>query len=341
MSKISRSPYVASPLLAAPPDLGLPDPVPGGSGPGARGGLVPEGPALEPGFDDVPRRRLVPPVAYDADGYPCGDGEPMAENEAQWNQMVYAGAALKAHYRDRPEVLVLGNVFINYREGDRTTAVAPDLCVAFGARVRKHDRSSYKVWEEPVPSFVMEMLSPSTQGRDLRVKWNIYRWMGVGEYWLYDPHGDWLEGRLAGHRRTSEGVFESIVETAPGSGEYWSEVLGLRLRDEDGDLRFHDPHTGQDLPTPVEAAIAREAEAAAREAAEARAAREAVAREAEAARADREAAAREAAEARAARETAAREAEAARADREAAAREAAEARIAELEVRLRGQSSPG
>ena len=124
MSRISRSPLVASPLAGAP-DLGLPDPAPGG--------LAPEGPAPEPDFDDVPRRRLFPPVEYDADGYPCGDAEPMAYNYARLDQTLYAIWARRTRYWDRPDVFVTGDVFINYRQGDRAAAVAPDVCVAFGA----------------------------------------------------------------------------------------------------------------------------------------------------------------------------------------------------------------
>ena len=110
-----------------------------------------------------------------------------------------------------------------------------------------------------MPAFVMEVLSPSTQRRDLGFKWDIYRWMGMGEYRLYDPDGDGIEGHLEGYRRRPGGEFEAIRETAPGSGEYWSEALGLRLRNEGGNLRFHDPHTGQDLPSSEESVLARKA----------------------------------------------------------------------------------
>ena len=101
-------------------------------------------------------------------------------------------------------------------------------------------------------------------------------------------------------------------ETAQGLPALASRVLGLELHATDGGLRFHDPVTGQYLPTSAE-------DAAARAAAEARA-------DAADARADAEAQARTAADARA--------------DAEAQARSAAEARIAELEARLRDRGAP-
>ena len=55
-----------------------------------------------------------------------------------------------------------------------------------------------------------------------------------------------------------------------GASGVWSEVLGLWafLKGEDGELRWYDPEAGKELETPAEVHAAREAEAAAREAAE-------------------------------------------------------------------------
>ena len=319
MSQTPRQ-FPVPPRTVLPPFRpSVPDPMPAGSAPKAPAGL-----------SDVPRLRPVPPVEYDDDGYPCADGAPMAENDGQLQQMVYAISALQGHYRHRPDVFVTGDVFINYLEGDRAAMVAPDVYVAFGADPGKR-RRSYKLWEDPVPSFVMEVLSDSTKGRDLRTKHDLYRLMGVSEYWLYDPDGEWIAGHLWGYRLTADGEYERISPLA--GGRHRSEVLGLLLWDEGGDLRLHDPVTGRDLQRVEEAYTALDAAETARDAAEA-------AREAAEERTAREAAAREAAEAQAAREVAAREAAEAQAAREVAAREAAEARVAALEALLREHSSP-
>ena len=226
---------------------------------------------------EVPHIPLTPPVEYDEDGYPCADAEPMARNTQQLDQMFYGLQALRRRYRKHPEVCVMADVCINYRKGDHNAAVAPDLLVAFGVW-RPHRWPSYKLWEQPLPALVMEVLSQETARRDLDGKFRVYEWMGVPEYWLHDPHGRWIEAGVRGYRLSGAGVYEEIAPIAVN--RWYSEGLGLVLRDEGGDLRFHDPVTGRDLPTAEEEADAREAlesqagqEARARQAAEARAAR--------------------------------------------------------------------
>ena len=198
---------------------------------------------------------LTPPVEYDADGYPYADAEPM-QGEQQYDQMLYAATALRWRYHKRSDVRVLGDVGIHYRKGDPTAVVAPDLFVAFGAQ-GPHARLSYKLWERPLPALVMEVLSEKTARRDLEEKFAIYEAMGVAEYWIHDPHGRWVESGVRGYRRSAAGRYEEIV---PHEANRWySEVLGLELRDEGGELRFRDPMTGEDLPTTEEAAHAYEA----------------------------------------------------------------------------------
>ena len=259
---------------------------------------------------------LTPPVEYDADGYPYADAEPMAQSEQQYDQMLYAATALRWRYHKRSDVRVLGDVGIHYRKGDPTAVVAPDLFVAFGVQAPRA-RLSYKLWERPLPALVMEVLSEKTARRDLEEKLAIYEAMGVTEYWIHDPHGRWVEAGVQGYRRSAAGKYEEVV---PHEANRWySEVLGLELRDEGGELRFRDPVTGEDLPTTEEAAHAHEAAEGRAEAAEDRAEQEARARQAAEARAEQEADARR---------------------REAEGRQAAEARVAELEALLRARDRP-
>ena len=250
---------------------------------------------------------LTPLVSCDAEGYPYADGAPMTHGTAHLDQLLYATPALLRRYRRCAEVCVLSDVFIGYRKGDPTAMVAPDVYVAFGTRP-PGGLSSYKLWEKPVPGFVLEVLSQDTAKWDLDRKFAIYEAMGVAEYWIHDPHGRWVGAGVRGYRRSEAGTYEEVVPEA--GPRWWSKVLGLELRDEGGNLRFRDPLTGEDLPT-----IAEEADA--REAAEGRA--------------EREAHDRQAAEARAAREADARR-------REAESRRVAEARVAELEALLRARN---
>ena len=61
------------------------------------------------------------------------------------------------------------------------------------------DRFSYRLWEEPkCPDFVLEITSRTRYREDRGKKRELYRSLGVREYWQYDPTGDYLEPRLQG-----------------------------------------------------------------------------------------------------------------------------------------------
>ena len=167
--------------------------------------------------------------------------------------------------------------------------VAPDVFVVVGAPV--HKRMSYKLWEEPkAPDFVLEVTSRSTREEDQGRKREVYASLGVGEYWLFDPTG-YLAPRLQGFRLHG-GEYRPLPSVAMVGGglSLHSEALGLDVRlDAEGNLRFHDPETGEDLPAHAEETAAHrvtkarlEEEAAARRAAETRLEKEAETRKAEA-----------------------------------------------------------
>ena len=104
---------------------------------------------------------------------------------------------------------------------------------------------------------------------------DVYASLEVTEYFLYDPRGEYLTPPLQGYR-LRDGEYRSLpaVTVLPSRGvAVHSEVLGLDLRDEREErmLRLHDPVSGLDLLTYRESELAREEEAAARQAAEARA----------------------------------------------------------------------
>ena len=287
--------------------------------------------------------------------YPSSDGKPMAESESQLIPLTYAVSCLKHYFRNRPEVFASGNLLIYYDEGTQAR-VAPDVFVVFGAG--NEERSSYLLWKEPkAPDFVLEIASQGTWRDDQDRKRELYRRLGVGEYWQYDPTRNYLRPPLQGLELVA-GEYEPLPgwELADGTLAARSEVLGLELRLAGRRLRFHDPQTGKDLPDLAEtdeqrreAEARAEQEAAARQAAETRVQQEAAARRREAAarqaaetRVQQEATARQAAETRVQQEATARQAaetrvqqEATARRQEAAARQAAEARLAELEALLR------
>ena len=210
---------------------------------------------------------ILPSAAVD---YPSSDGKPLAENDAQLAAILYAVGALRVYYAARADVYVSGDLLIYYEEGNPRVAVAPDAFVVFGVEDRV--RMNYKVWEEGKgPEFVLEVASRSTWREDVGRKLGVYAELGVTEYFLYDPRGEYLTPRLQGHRLVG-GVYEGQVYEGQVSVEsidrmltLRSETLGLELRAKGGELRFHDPATGRNLLSHHEEHIARRKEAAARQ----------------------------------------------------------------------------
>ena len=250
--------------------------------------------------------------------YPYSDGQPIGETPIHRDCIVHTIRAFQEVFAERPDVYVGGDMFVYYEEGNPQASVVPNVFVVIGAvkdELREGGwRETYKLWEEPKgPDFVLEVTSRSTQREDQVRKRALYARLGVTEYFLYDPKGEYLPP-LQGMRLRGGGYERSAPERLPDGREgLWSEVLGLYLCSEGQALRVHEPATGRDLRTPGE-------EAAARRVAEVRVAEETAARR-------EEAAARQAAEVRVAEEAAARR-------EEATARRAAEARVAELEALL-------
>lgn len=232
---------------------------------------------------------ISPPVLDDIIEYPDTDGEPMAETDFQRTVLIYAIAALALYFRDHPDVYVTGNILFYYEEGKPKSVVAPDVMVIRG--VAKGQRSKYMLWEEgKVPGFILEVTSKTTRHQDQGAKKRLYADLGVSEYFLFDPTGDYLKPRLQGFR-LDEGRYEPIpgFESPNVYGTYsvYSRELALDLFITNaGELRFYDPEAElllTDLPETEDRAVEAEnrlrdaearaeAEAAARQQAEAEAA---------------------------------------------------------------------
>lgn len=206
--------------------------------------------------------------------YPDEDGKPIAEGDVQCSYLTYARNALRIYCQNRPDVYAAGNLFIYYEQGNPESVVAPDVFVVFG--VDNKERRSYKTWEEQdrTPDFVLEITSKTTRSKDQGAKKGIYAFLGVREYFQYDPTGDYLNPQLQGLRLV-EGNYIAVPANTLTDGivSLPSEVLGLELRLESGKLRFYDPATSQTLLTHEEEVAARQQAEAGRQQAEERAQR--------------------------------------------------------------------
>ena len=188
--------------------------------------------------------------------YPESNGLPIAETRFQYDSLTYAAGALDIYFQDRPDVAVEGFRLLYYVEGDPRSRVAPDVFVVFGAPKRR--RRTYLLWEEPKgPDFVLEVTSKITRWIDRGFKRDLYARLGVSEYWLFDPTGDWLDPRLQGNRLVG-GTYEPLAPIGVEAGErvLRSALLGLDVYIDDGEIRFREPATGRKLLTLEETHLA-------------------------------------------------------------------------------------
>lgn len=217
--------------------------------------------------------------------YPESDGEPLGETGIHSAVTGELYLILKHWFSRDPSVLVGMDNLVYYVPGDTRTFVSPDIYVV--KDVGNQPRRVYKTWEEGRGlDVVFEISSRQTHRVDLTKKREIYQdALGVAEYFIYDPTGDYLADRLCGWRRGERG-FENVPVV---DGRVTSQTLGLGFGMDGYYLRPIDPATGQFVPNIQELA-------AAWHEAETRVGTEQAAREREAAAREREAAARRKAE---------------------------------------------
>lgn len=215
-------------------------------------------------MDESPTFVVQQPIIY-----PESDGKPMGETDLHIDGLIYLREALKDYFRDAPQVYVAANMFFYYEEGNPSASVSPDVFVVHG--VDKHERRTHKLWEEgQPPSVVFEVTSRSTRREDQGTKRALYVRLGVREYILYDPLGEYLKPSLQGYRLQGDD-YERIEATADGA--LVCHALNLELHLESDRLRLVDPATGERLLTPAEAQAARRREAGRADSAEAELAR--------------------------------------------------------------------
>jgi Uma2 family endonuclease len=181
----------------------------------------------------------------DDDYYPESDGEPMAESDLHQDEMYALKSALRRHFEEVPDVFVGSNMFVYYQKGNRQAVVAPDVFMVQGVPKLlpgNRKRRKYLLWEERVvPCLVAELTSETTRDQDLDFKKSLYQRLGVAEYFLFDPEGDYLSPRLQGFR-LEQGRYQPIP-AEPG-GSLTSLTTGLLFHVDGETLRLVDPATG-------------------------------------------------------------------------------------------------
>lgn len=186
----------------------------------------------------------VPITAEEFILYPESDGEPMANNTRQFDEITNIKWNLELLFIDDPNVFVAGDLFWYPVRGERELRQAPDVMVAFGRP--KGYRGAYLQWREDniAPQVVFEILSPGNRKAEMDAKFDFYQRYGVEEYYVYDPD----HGRLEGWLRNEKGLLTPI----PNMQNWRSPRLGIRFELVGDNLRLFYPD-GEPFFTLIEA----------------------------------------------------------------------------------------
>jgi Uma2 family endonuclease len=191
-----------------------------------------------------------PPVV-DTTFYPASDGQPVGETPRHVLNLFYTFDPLDKLYADNSQAFVAANMFVYLVRGDNRRHVSPDIFVSLGIpKETVPARERYLLWMEGKGlDAVIEFTSRSTRREDLVHKRRIYQdVLNVREYFLFDPHEEYLDPPLQGFR-AAKGIFQPIK---PVKGRLPSRVMGLHLEADGELLRLWNPATGRWLPIPPE-----------------------------------------------------------------------------------------
>ena len=212
-------------------------------------GIIEQHAAPAVAVEPAPPRAVPAPLEY-----PDSDGRFLPENPLQANAIVELRANLKQHFLHRSDVVVEGDMFLYYAEGQEDERrvlgkrvgkfVAPDVIV-----VLDHDlggRGTYKLWVEgKPPDFAMEVISPSSEVRNREEKKALYAKLEIREYFVFQPDARRPGPRLVGYE-LGEWGYRQLGPEVGSPGAVRSEVLGVSLRPEGAFLRVRDLRTGKD-----------------------------------------------------------------------------------------------
>jgi Uma2 family endonuclease len=170
--------------------------------------------------------------------YPSSDGEPLAETQQHVSAILFTFGLLR-QYLQNQQAVVFADQFLYYVEGNPKARVAPDVMVVFD--ITKKLYGNYKIWEgKQNPAIIIEVTSAGTKDTDFNFKKTLYEQLGVTEYWLFDPYGEWITEQLRGYRLNAAGMYEPITG-------YCSQVLELRLEADEYLINFYRLDNGAKL----------------------------------------------------------------------------------------------
>ncbi len=193
-------------------------------------------------------------LIYKGQALECFPEFPPRDDMQNWMHLHKTGAllALHIHYEDDPNVTVASEVPIAPTLDPWGDYRIPDVSVMKdGDDDLMESQGGYAIDRQgKAPDFVLEVASKNTGVKDYTDKRDDYERYGVREYWRFDATGgEWHDAPLAADRLV-DGRYEPVEMERTSAGlRGYSDLLGLYLCWEDGELRFFDPITGTYLPT--------------------------------------------------------------------------------------------
>jgi Uma2 family endonuclease len=186
---------------------------------------------------DLPALATDMPVLFADEGQ-----EHMGETAAHTHAAQTAYAGLLAHFSDKTEYRVFGNLCLYYHPVNRSAYICPDVMVVCPSRPMEGDVESYRIGSDgPTPMLAVEILGRrSLQQQDLTVKPLIYAQIGVKELLYIDTTGTYLPERLQLRRLQLRD--ETWIEVAQGENGSITSAFAFTVSIEpDRKVRFSNP----------------------------------------------------------------------------------------------------
>ncbi|MEZ4673518.1 MAG: Uma2 family endonuclease [Caldilineaceae bacterium] len=157
-------------------------------------------------------------------------------------------SSLQAHFGQGADSYVAVQTPLHYDEQHPTLCKQPDMMVVKG--INNLDRARFCLWEEQrAPAVIFEITSGKRWLEDLVNKSALYMQLGVKEYFIFDPHGEFLKDFVQGLRLVEQnGHPEYVPIPVEKDGMLRSEVLDLKLYTRNHLLRLIDAETQQMIP---------------------------------------------------------------------------------------------
>ena len=130
-------------------------------------------------------KRTAPAVAESVH-YPDSDGPFLLPTPLQARAVMSVRFALHHHFDKVDNVVLEGNTFMYYKEGNPAASISPDVYVVLDHDLG--DRRVYKFWEEGKSlDFALDVISPSSEIGDSEDMRALYERLGIEEYFLFQP----------------------------------------------------------------------------------------------------------------------------------------------------------